>query len=338
MTGYIVQRIVQAVFLLFLLSIMFFMLVHTQPSGPCSAARNAGCFQIQHLDQPIANQYAWWLGQMLHGNFGLTTSGEPVARQIAQDLPPTIILIGVAVVIQQLIAIPLGMLAAIRPYSIFDQALTFGSYTALSIPSFLLGTLLLYVVAGHWHVLPVGRNEDAALPLLLSHDWWIALLHQPALILGDLAKHLFLPVVVLIVTGIAMDSRYMRAAMLQVLGQDYIRTARAKGANRRLVIFKHAFRNALLPVLTNFALYLPTLIGGVVVVEQVFSWGGIGFDFATAAGRGAFAIYNSQGSDFAFLEAVLMLSAVVVLAVNLLTDLAYVWLDPRIRFDRGDSG
>jgi peptide/nickel transport system permease protein len=183
---------------------------------------------------------------------------------------------------------------------------------------------------------PVGGNEDVALPLLLSGDWWSMLLHDPGYILGDLVRHLALPVIVLTATGIAFDSRFMRASMLGALHQDYVRTARAKGLSGRSVIFKHAFRNALLPVLTNFGLYVPTLIGGVVVVEYVFSWGGLGYAFATALGNSGLFV-EQGGSDFPFLEGTLLLAALVVLLVNLLVDLAYVWLDPRIRYG-GDGG
>jgi peptide/nickel transport system permease protein len=140
-------------------------------------------------------------------------------------------------------------------------------------------------------------------------------------------------VLVLTLAGIAVDSRFMRSSMLQVLHQDYIRTARAKGLASRVVIFKHAFRNALLPVLTNFGLYLPALLGGAVVVEKVFTWGGLGYAFGAALGRGGFASGSFGQADFAFIQAVLMLSAGLVLVINLLADLAYAWLDPRIRYD-----
>lgn len=336
MVTYIVRRLGQAVFLLFLLSIMFFLLVHFQPGGPC-ASQQIGCIQAQHLDQPIANQYVIWVSNTVRGNFGLTVGGQPVSQEIAQKLPPTIVLIGTAVVLQQLIALPLGVLAAVRPYSLYDSVLTVLSYIALSIPSFALGLVFLNVFALKVGWFPLGRNEDVSLPLLMSADWWSALLHSPRLIVGDLARHLFLPVTVFTMSGIAVDSRFMRSAMLQVMHQEYIRTATAKGLRRRRVIFKHAFRNALLPVLTNFGLYLPALIGGTVVVEMVFNWGGLGYAFGAAVGGGQF-IGSGQGGDFAFLQGTLLLSAVLVLLVNLLVDLAYVWLDPRIRYDAAEGG
>jgi peptide/nickel transport system permease protein len=335
MTTYIVRRLLQALVLLFFLSILFFLLVRFQPQPLCPYGAY-GCVQIQHADQPIATQYFTWVGNTIHGNLGIGSDGQPVSTEIGQKLPPTIVLVGVAVVAQQLVAIPLGILSAVRQYSRFDQALTFLSYLALSIPSFVLGIVLLHLFVVQVKWFPVGGNEDVALPLLLSGDWWSMLVHDPGYILGDLVRHLALPVIVLTATGIAFDSRFMRASMLGALHQDYVRTARAKGLSGRRVIFKHAFRNALLPVLTNFGLYVPTLIGGVVVVEYVFTWGGLGYAFATALGNSGL-FYGQGGSDFPFLEGTLLLAALVVLLVNLLVDLAYVWLDPRIRYG-ADSG
>ena len=141
--------------------------------------------------------------------------------------------------------------------------------------------------------------------------------------LGDLAQHLVLPAFTLMFIGIATDSRFMRASMLDVINQDYIRTAKAKGLKRRTVIFKHAFRNAVLPIVTNVALYLPTLVGGFVITETVFSYTGIGYAF----------ISSLQSSDYAFVQAFLMVSALAVLFSNLLADIVYAWVDPRIRYD-----
>ena len=153
---------------------------------------------------------------------------------------------------------------------------------------------------------------------------------DPGFILGDLLQHLILPAFTLTIGGIAIDSRFMRAAMLQVLHQEYIRTARAKGLPRRTVIFKHAFRNALLPIITNIGLYLPAFIGGVVVVESVFTWGGLGYAFSQAINGGPFGGGFGVG-DIPTLQALVMLSAAAVTIANLIADLSYAWLDPRIR-------
>lgn len=325
MGAYIVRRLLQTVATLFLLSILFFLLTRLQPDSICD---NPNCLQALNLDQPLSNQYLDWIGPILHGNLGTSAGGQPVNLIIEQHLPPTVLLVGISLIVQQAIALPLGMLAALRPYSILDGVLTFGSYVALSVPAFVLGFILINLFTLHWLLLPPGHYEDVAVPLLWTSDWFSALAQNPGYVLGDLVHHLILPAFTLTVTGIAIDSRFMRAAMLQVLHQDYIRTARAKGVGRKRIIFKHAFRNALLPIITNLGLYLPALIGGVVVVEAVFTWGGLGYTFSQAILGNSLA---GQG-DLPVLEALAMLSALAVIIANLLADLTYAWLDPRIRF------
>ncbi len=332
MAAYIARRLIQAVITLLVLSLIFFLLLRLSPGAGCVGA-SQGCTELLHLDQPIANQYLFWLGDILHGNFGISARGDPIGTMILQKLPPTILLVGVSFVLQQLIALPLGILAALRPYSLADQGLTFASYVALSLPAFLVGFFLIFLFAVHWNLLPVAHYEDVSAPLLLTSDWFSALRSDPGYILGDLLQHLILPAFTLTIGGIAVDSRFMRAAMLQVLHQEYIRTAKAKGLPRRTVIFKHAFRNALLPIITNIGLYLPTFIGGVVVVETVFTWGGLGYAFSQAINVGGFGGFGGSfvSGDLPTLQALVMLSAAAVTIANLLADLSYAWLDPRIR-------
>jgi peptide/nickel transport system permease protein len=332
-TTYAIRRILQALVVLVLLSILFFLLVRFEFGQP--ACVNIQCTQAFNLDQPITSQYVSWITKILQGNFGPSAAtGEPELLRLQQTLPPTIFLMAISLLVQQLLAMPLGILAAVRQYSRFDLGLTFLSYAALSIPSFVLGLVLLRVVGFQLHWFAIGRSEDPSLPILGSSDWWATLLGDPGFVLGDLLKHAFLPVLTLTALGVANDSRIVRAAMLQVMRQDYIRTARAKGVRRRAAVFKHGFRNALLPIITNIGLYLPTLIGGVLVVEVVFQWGGVGQQFAqTAPTLGL----SGVGIDTGYIEAVLLLSALLVLAVNLLTDLIYAWLDPRIRLGEGEG-
>ncbi len=332
MAAYIARRLIGSVITLFVLTIIFFLLLRLSPGAGC-ASGSLGCTELLHLDQPISNQYLFWMGDILHGNFGISASGDPVGTMILQKLPPTVLLVGVSFILQQLIALPLGILAALRPYSLADSALTFLSYVALSIPAFVVGYFLIFLFVVHWNLLPVAHYEDVSAPLLLSGDWFSAVRSDPGFILGDLTLHLILPAFTLVIGGIAFDSRFMRAAMLQVLHQDYIRTARAKGLPRRTVIFKHAFRNALLPIITNLGLYLPAFIGGVVVVESVFTWGGLGYAFSQAIGIGGIGGFGGStgGGDMPTLEALVMLSATAVVIANLVADIAYAWLDPRIR-------
>jgi peptide/nickel transport system permease protein len=231
------------------------------------------------------------------------------------------------------------VLAALRPYSFFDSILTLLSYVFLSVPAFFLALILIYIFPVHFGWFSVAHSESPLVPVLGTGAWFQALTSDPGFVRGDLAQHLVLPAFVLMSTGIAIDSRFMRAAMLQVLHQDYIRTGKAKGLPRRTILFKHAFRNALLPIVTNIGLYLPALIGGVVVVETVFTWGGVGSMFGTAVGvRGLSSAGFTPGADFPVLQALLLLSALAVLLANLLADILYAWLDPRIRYDEGIEG
>jgi peptide/nickel transport system permease protein len=333
MGTYIARRLIQSALILFGLSIVFFVILHLTPGGPCAAFEGAGvaaqakreaCIQRLGLDKPVVVQYLNSMGTYLHGDFGNSSStGDPVTAIILAKLPATILLIGSSYLLQQIIALPLGIFAALRQYSFFDQAFTFLSYVGLSMPTFWLGLLLIFFFAWHWTILPPGRVEDVSLPVFWSHDWFVMLGQNPGLILGDLVRHLIMPMMTLCIVGIAADSRFMLASMLEVINMDYIRTAKAKGLSRKTVIFKHAFRNAVLPIITNVALFLPTLVGGAVITETIFTWGGIGYLFITAIGD----------NDFPIVQALLMIGALAVLLANLLADLTYAWVDPRIRYD-----
>ncbi len=333
MGTYIVRRLLQAVFILFGLSIVFFVILHITPGGPCAAfegqsakgeAQAHACILRLGLDKPLIVQYFSQMGLYAHGDLGTSvTAGSSVASVIAQKLPSTILLIGLAYTLQQMIALPLGIFAALKQYTFFDQVFTVLSYIGLSMPVFWLGLVLIFFFAVKLNWLPAGRVEDVTIPVFWSHEWFVQLGQNPGLLLGDLAKHLIMPVFVLMIVGIAVDSRFMRGSMLEVIRQDYIRTAKAKGLSRRAVIFKHAFRNALLPIITNIGLFLPTLLGGAVIDETIFSWGGLGYQYITAITE----------QDYPIIQALSMVSALAVLIANLLTDLAYAWVDPRIRFD-----
>jgi peptide/nickel transport system permease protein len=332
MGTYILRRLLQAVFILVGLSVVFFVILHITPGGPCAAfegggiaaaAKQQACVTRLGLDRPLVAQYFSQMGVYLHGDLGQSVSGDSVSAIIAQKLPATILLMGSSYILQQIIALPLGVFTALKQYTFFDQAFTFLSYVGLSMPTFWLGLILIFVFAVQFNVLPAGRVEDVTIPVFWTHDWFVMLQHQPGLLLGDLLRHLLLPMTVLMVTGIAGDSRFMRSSMLEVIRQDYIRTARAKGLSPRVVIFKHAFRNALLPIITNIGLYLPALLGGAIITETIFSWGGLGWYYITAI----------TSSDYPVIQALSMIGALAVLLANLLTDLAYAWVDPRIRFD-----
>lgn len=285
-------------------------------------AKEIACIHRLGLDQSLIVQYVSQMSTYLHGDLGSSNYGSSVSSIILSKLPATLLLMGSSYLLQQLIALPLGIFAALKQYSFFDQLFTFTSYVGLSMPAFWLGVILIFVFAVHWAWLPAGRIEDVTLPVFWSPAWFTLLQHDPGLVLGDTLRHLLMPMFVLMFTGIATDSRFMRSSMLEVINQDYIRTAKAKGLRRRTVIFKHAFRNAVLPIITNIALFLPLLVGGAVVTETIFSWGGIGYLFYTSLNAG----------DYPTIQALLMISALAVLFANLLADLAYAWADPRIRY------
>jgi len=332
MTTYIIRRLIQSVIILFGLSLVFFIILHLTPGGPCSAYEEAGpagiaklhaCFIRLKLNDPLPAQYWAWISGYLRGDFGTSYTGQPVSALILQKLPATVLLVLVSYLFQQLIALPLGMFSALRQYSFFDHTFAFLSYVGLSLPTFWLGLMLIYGFSVQLDWFPTSGVENVNLPIFWSNEWFQALHQTPGLVLGDLARHLVLPALTLMVVGIANDSRFMRASMLEVLHQDYIRTARAKGLTARRVVLKHALRNAILPIVTNVALFLPALIGGAVITETIFSWGGLGYQF-----------FNSiQSSDYPFVQSFLMLSALAVLLANLLSDLTYAWVDPRIRYD-----
>jgi len=329
---YIARRLLQSVVILFGLAVIFFFILHLTPGGPCAAEEGTGlrgklqqrsCAHRLGLNQPLYVQFIKQMGPYLEGNLGTSNSGEPVAQEFTDALPATVVLIGVSYALQLLLAIPLGIFAALYRYSFFDQVFTFFSYVGFSMPSFWLGLILIFIVAVHFHALPAGNIVSTNIPIFWTSGWFHLLEHDPALVLGDLARHLVLPVITLLIVGVAGDSRYMRASLLDVLHQDYIRTAKAKGLKHRIVVFKHALRNAILPIVTNIALDLPSLVGGAVITETIFSWSGLGFLY----------IQELNVSDYPTIEALLMISAVAVLLSNLLADVVYAWVDPRIRYD-----
>lgn len=332
MGTYIVRRLLQSVIILLGLSVIFFLILHLTPGGPCAGFEGGGlrqqvlkqnCIQRLGLNKPLPVQYFSQMGTYLRGDLGTDLGGTPVAATFAAKLPATILLMGSSYLLQQLIALPLGVFAALRQYTFFDQVFTFLSYVGLAMPTFWLGLILIFFFAVSHPWLPDRGVVGITMPIFWSNQWFSLLQQNPGLVLGDLARHLVLPMTVLMVTGIAVDSRFMRSSMLEVIRQDYIRTAKAKGLARRTVIFKHAFRNALLPIITNVGLYLPALIGGAVITETIFTWGGLGY----------FYISSINASDYAVVQALSLIGALAVLLANLLTDLTYAWVDPRIRYD-----
>jgi peptide/nickel transport system permease protein len=347
MLTYIVRRLLIAIPVFLGITMLLYVLVSITPDGgPLAAYLGPGKHLSPQqfaalrdkfgLDQPLPVRYAKWLAALAHGDLGNSTqTGAPVLQEIQTRLPATILLIGTALLLQELIAIPLGIFSALRRYSLFDHVFTIVNYVLYSLPTFWYG-LMLILLFGVVIKVPDPDNPGSSRGLLPfsgmvnlresppfgAPDYGAYVAAHPFTALGDLAAHLALPVLVLATVGVAADSRFMRASMLDVITMDYIRTARAKGLPERVVIGRHALRNAILPIITNIGLQLPILLGGAIVTEQIFSWPGMGSFYVQAAGAG----------DYPVVMAYTSLLAIATILANLLTDLSYAFVDPRIRY------
>lgn len=258
------------------------------------------------LDKPFYIQYFIWLGQLLRGNMGYSVkSYQSVASLIGSHLGPTLLLMGVSLLISLLIAIPAGIYSAVHQYSKGDYAVVTLSFLGSSVPGFFLSLLLIYIFTVRLGLLPssgmvtLGTEGGA----------------------GDVIRHMIMPVIVLAASMAGSNIRYIRSAVLEILQQDYLRTAKAKGIGRFKVIYKHALRNALVPIVTVIGMQIPMLFGGAIIIEQVFSWPGLGLMTMSAI----------SNRDYPVIMGVCLLSAVVVLVGNLLTDILYALVDPTIQ-------
>lgn len=260
------------------------------------------------LDDPVAVRYVKWLRELLRGNLGYSFStGAPVARRIGERVIPTLTLTVTALALSYAIAVPVGMVAATRRYTWVDYAATFVAFLGISLPTFFLGLAGIYVFALRLRWLPVGGTQT------LGGDGGML----------DALHHLILPATVLAAAGAGALTRYVRSSMLEVLGQDYVRTARAKGLAERVVVRRHALRNALIPVVTLAGLQIPALLAGAVITEQVFEW----------PGMGRLTIEAINQRDYPVLMGITLITAVFVALGNLLADITYSIVDPRIRYD-----
>lgn len=260
------------------------------------------------LDKPLIVQYFVWLWQLLQGNLGYSMkSYEPVGVMIGSHIGPTLLLMGASLTLSLLIAVPAGIYSAVKQYSKGDYAVVTASFIGSSIPSFFLALILIYIFTVKLGILPSGGMNT------LGMDGSVA----------DTIRHMVLPVTVLAVSLAGSNIRYIRSSFLEILQQDYLRKARAKGIGYKRVIWKHAMRNALLPIVTVIGMQIPMLFGGAVIIEQVFSWPGLGLMTMTAI----------MGRDYPVIMGVCLLSAVVVLVSNLITDILYALVDPTIQLN-----
>jgi peptide/nickel transport system permease protein len=298
---------------LLLVSAITFLLVNLAPGGPSSLMRMDATAEQREaltrrmgLDQPVIVRYFQWLGGALHGDLGVSlSSNEPVAQRIGQRLPNTLVLSAVALIFSILVGIPLGVIAALRRNSLPDFLTALVSVAGVSIPAFWLGIMLILAFSVNLNWLPSSGVSNTG--------------NEGDIV--DRIQHLIMPALVLSTTVLPYVVRFTRSALLDVLHQDYVRTATAKGLGRIKVVYGHALRNALVPVISIVGTLVPRLVGGAVVTEAVFGW----------PGMGRLALEAVNGRDYPLIVAVTVVVSAVVVFSSLLVDLAYTWLDPRIR-------
>ncbi|MGK9253185.1 MULTISPECIES: ABC transporter permease [Paenibacillus] len=318
MGEYLVRRILQSVVVLFLISVFTFGLIHAAPGGPTQIflspglSVEAGKIKAHELglDQPIPVQYLQWMGNILSGDLGSTFKNNiPVGDILWPTVKNTLILMGAAWILTLIIAIPWGIYNSTKEYGLSDQTASFISYTGFAMPAFWFGIILQSYFSLKLDWLPLSDMYTMGKEGNIS----------------DLFMHLILPVSVLSLGMLAGYLKYARSSMLEVLEQDYIRTARAKGVKENKVVFRHALRNALIPLITLFGLDLPILVGGAALTEAVFNWPGMGRLFVEMA--------NSR--EYSVLMAITLLGAVFVVVGNLIADILYAVVDPRVQLSKG---
>ena len=322
MTRWLLGRLLQAFVTLALVAVILFFLMRLAPGDPLSRLggdQQISALEIERLrrqyglDQPLLRQFVAWSSAVARGDLGVSIEyGRPVTSLIAERLPATLLLGGIVLLVNFTIGLWLGAVQAVRRGTAVDRLLTAVSLAGYAMPSFWLGLLLVGLVAVRWHLLPAGGRQNPLLPTDAG-PWAVGL---------DIATHLVLPALTLVVVSIASIMRYQRRALLEVLPLPYIVAARARGLAEPLVLRRHAWRNALVPVLTLAGLWLPILVTGSVFVEAVFAWPGLGSLAAGAVGARDYPL---------LMGTTLLVSALVVLA-GFLTDVAYAVLDPRIRW------
>lgn len=313
MPKYIVKRILVAIPVLIGITIIDYALCSAagNPLAMMQSARTSAAALAEReaqmgLDQPVYIQYFLWLGQILQGNLGTSyKSFEPVSQMIASHIGPTLLLMGVSLLVSLLLSLPAGIFSAVRQHSRGDYTVVGLSFLFSSVPSFFLSLLLVYLFTVRLGLLPSSGMTT------LGTGGGV----------GDIARHMVMPVLVLAVGMAGNNIRYFRSAMLEILQKDYLRTARAKGIGRFRVVNKHALRNALLTVITVIGMEIPVLFGGSIIVEQVFSWPGLGLMTMNAI----------SSRDYPVIMGVCLFSAVVVLLSNLVTDILYAVADPTIQ-------
>lgn len=316
MIAYSIRRLLQAIPLLVLVTIASYFIMNSAPGGPLAVylhnphvtpsqirilAHNLG------LDKPWYVRYFLWVAGIVHGDWGYSfATGQPVTTVVGGALPNTLLLMGSSFVLAFGLAIPIGIYAATHQYSLADNTISVLSFFAWSMPTFWFALMLQLIFGLNLHWLPISGMYSEFVP--------------PSV--GQLVLHLILPASVLGLGSIASWSRYLRSSMLENLGSDFVRTARAKGLSPFQVVMKHALRNSLLPIITIIGLDIPAFFGGAVITEQVFGWPGMGQLF----------FQSLTARDYPVLMIILLIGTILLVAGNLVADLLYAAVDPRIRY------
>lgn len=316
MFRYILKRLLYAIPVFLGITFVIYTLINLAPGGPLSVLAASGEMSLSDLealkismglDKPIVIRYFIWLGDLLHGDFGISyRTSQEVSLMISQGIMPSLMLTGTGILAAMLVGVPLGIISAYKPNSVWDHISTFISFIGASVPNFFLSLLLIYVLAVKLKWFPTSGMQSSGMSGNLL----------------DLLHHLALPAFVCGIQPIGNYIKQTRSSVLEVLNEEYIKTARSKGLTNVVIVLKHAFRNALIPIVTTISLSIPFLIGGAVVTEQIFAWPGIGSLMITAI----------TSRDYPVIMGVAVLICGVVLVANLILDLIYAALDPRIKF------
>ncbi len=309
---FLFQRIALGALVIVFASALTFFFVNLAPGGPSSimrfdvtAEQREALIKRMGLDKPVTQRYVEWVTGAVRGDFGTSLlTDEPVTKRIGERLPNTLTLAGAAFVLSVTLGIPIGLIQALRRGSPLDHVLSFLSAVGLAVPVFWLGIVLILIFSVSLHVLPSAGVTGITTDTLF-----------------DRAQHLVLPAVVLASTVLPTIVRFMRSAAIEVLHEDYIRTAESKGLGPRVVVTRHVLRNALVPVVSALGALVPRLLGGAVVTEAVFSWPGLG----------RLALEAAQGRDYPLITGLTVVAAAVAVGTTLLVDLAYTRIDPRVR-------
>jgi len=305
------------------ISIVSFAIMHIAPGNPvdlmtdrlATAEEKARIATLYGFDQPIPVQYIRWASQVIQGNFGRSfVTGEKVLDMIAARLPATLFLNFLTLIIIYALSIPIGIISAIKQYSWFDHVVTFYAFLGQSMPQFWLALLLLFYVGLRFPFIQTAGMSSYGVTVATEGLWAV---------LVDRSRYLILPLTVVTFSNLASITRYMRASMLDVINQDYVRTAKAKGLAPKIVILKHAFRNALLPLVTMMGFELPILFSGSVIIETIFAWPGVGLLSWNAV----------MQRDYQVIMAFNLLGASMMVLGSFLADMLYLVVDPRIKYN-----